>query len=278
MDFPYIDPVIINLGPVALRWYGLMYLLGFLGAWWLGNLRARKPGSGWNEEQVSDFLFLGFLGVVAGGRLGYVLFYGLEYWAQDWLYPLKIWEGGMSFHGGLLGVVVAMGYFARKTGKGLFDVGDFWAPMVPIGLGFGRLGNFINGELWGREVVDKTLPWAMRFRCDPVEAPWYSGCDPRALLRHPSQLYEFALEGVVLFALLWWFSSKPRPRMAVSGLFLLGYGSFRFIIEFYREPDAHLGQVISWLTMGQLLSAPMIVAGAILMIMAYRRRPVMAGE
>jgi phosphatidylglycerol:prolipoprotein diacylglycerol transferase len=271
MEFPYIDPVIVHIwGPIALRWYALAYLVGLLSAWWLGVRRARKPGSLWTEDEISDFIFYGFLGVVLGGRIGYVLFYQFNAFLDNPLYLFYIHQGGMSFHGGLIGVVVAFWYFSRKTQKPMFALADFIAPMVPIGLGAGRLGNFINGELWGREVVDPNFPLAMRFSCNFEKAPWYVGCDKENLLRHPSQLYEFALEGVVLFVLLYWFSRKPRPRMAVSGLFSLAYGSFRFMVEYFREPDEHLKHMAEWLTMGQVLSLPMILLGIGLLIWAYR--------
>ncbi len=271
MEFPYIDPVIFHIwGPIALRWYALAYLVGLLAAWWLGVKRARQPGSIWTEEEISDFIFYGFLGVVLGGRIGYVLFYQFGALLENPLYLFYIHEGGMSFHGGLIGVVVAFWYFSRKTQKPMFALADFIAPLVPIGLGAGRLGNFINGELWGRQVTDPDFPLGMRFSCDFEKAPWFVGCDQENLVRHPSQLYEFALEGVVLFMLLWWFSSKPRPRMAVAGLFSLGYGSFRFIVEYFREPDEHLKHMAEWLTMGQVLSVPMILLGIGLMIWAYK--------
>ena len=251
LNYPQIDPVALQLGPLKIHWYGLMYLGGFLAAWWLANWRAAQPGSGWNKAQVSDLIFYCAVGVVLGGRLGYVLFYNFERFLADPLWLFAVWEGGMAFHGGLLGVIAAIAWFARKYRKTFFGVADFVAPLVPIGLGLGRLGNFIGGELWGRATE---LPWGMVF--------------PRAdeLARHPSQLYQFALEGVVLFSLLWWFSSKPRPAMAVSGLFLAGYGSFRFVVEFAREPDSHLGYIaFDWLTMGQLLSLPMVLVGIGLM-------------
>ena len=258
MDFPKIDPVMFEIGPVALHWYGFMYLLGFLAAWGLGTYRAKKPNSGWTPEQVSDFLFFGFIGVIIGGRLGYVFFYGLEFWAKDALYIFKIWEGGMSFHGGLLGVLAAGWYFSRKNKKAFFDVADFMVPLVPLGLMFGRIGNFINGELWGREAsADYFL--AIRFPQDP------SG-----LLRHPSQLYQAIFEGLILFLIVWFYSAKPRPRKAVFSVFLIGYGVFRFGVEFFREPDAHLGKVISWLTMGQVLCVPMIAIGVYLLVKAYK--------
>ncbi len=260
MEFPQIDPVIFEIGPIALHWYGFMYLLGFIAAWLLGNYRAKQTGSDWTKEQVADFLFYAFLGVIIGGRVGYVLFYHMDLWLKDFWYLFKIHEGGMSFHGGLLGVIVACWYFARKTNKTAFEVTDFVTPLAPLGLMFGRLGNFINGELWGREASSDYF-LAMRFPTDP-----------EGLLRHPSQLYESFFEGLVLFIILWFYSSKPRPTKAVSGLFLLGYGSFRFMIEYFREPDSHLAAVSEVITRGQLLCLPMIVLGIYLIISAYRAK------
>ncbi|WP_112459577.1 prolipoprotein diacylglyceryl transferase [Vibrio variabilis] len=255
IQFPNIDPVLFELGPLSVRWYGLMYLIGFAFALWLANRRADKAGSGWTREQVSDLLFAGFLGVVIGGRVGYVLFYGFEELLQDPLYLFKVWTGGMSFHGGLLGVITAMFWYARKNGRTFFNVADFIAPLVPFGLGMGRLGNFMNSELWGR-VTD--VPWAIIF---PNGGP---------LPRHPSQLYEFALEGVVLFLILNWFIRKPRPEGSVSGLFLLGYGTFRFMVEYVREPDAHLGLFGGFISMGQILSLPMVIIGGLMVAWAYK--------
>ena len=256
---PGFDPVAFSLGPLAVRWYGLMYLLGFAAGWWLGRQRARRPGSGWTVEQVNDLLFYVALGVILGGRIGYLLFYAREALLSDPLLLLRVWEGGMSFHGGLLGVAVALVIFARRYGFRLFQVSDFAAPLVTPGLFFGRLGNFINGELWGRPT---DLPWGMVF----------PGAGP--LPRHPSQLYEAALEGALLFVVLWVYSARPRPTMAVTGLFLVGYGLLRFVVELVREPDLHLGFVaFGWLSMGQLLSAPMVLLGVGLMYAAYRRRP-----
>ena len=255
MVFPQIDPVALSLGPLQIHWYGLMYLFGFAGAWWLGRVRAERYG--WTAEQVEDLLFYGAIGVMLGGRLGYALFYDLANNLEHPLNIFKIWQGGMSFHGGLLGVLTAFWLFSRKTGKSYFEISDFIAPMVPIGLFFGRIGNFINGELWGK-VSD--VPWAMVF---PTGGP-----EPR----HPSQLYEAGLEGLVLFLILWLYSAKPKPLGAVSGLFLLGYGFFRFIIEFVRIPDQQYGYLaLDWLTMGQILSLPMIILGLFLMVRAYRR-------
>ncbi|MGR5463269.1 prolipoprotein diacylglyceryl transferase [Photobacterium damselae] len=258
LTFPQIDPVLVQIGPLAIRWYGLMYLIGFAFAMWLANRRADQPGSGWTKDQVSDLLFAGFLGVVIGGRIGYVLFYNFDLFLANPLYLFKVWTGGMSFHGGLLGVITAMLWYGHKNGRTFFSIADFIAPLVPFGLGMGRLGNFINGELWGR-VTD--VPWAMIF---PTGGP---------LPRHPSQLYEFLLEGVVLFIILNLFIRKPRPTGAVSGLFLLCYGSFRFFVEFFRQPDAQLGFFDGWLTMGQILSTPMILLGAAILIWAYKKKP-----
>lgn len=250
--------MLVQIGPLAIRWYGLMYLIGFAFAMWLANRRADQPGSGWTKDQVSDLLFAGFLGVVIGGRIGYVLFYNFDLFLANPLYLFKVWTGGMSFHGGLLGVITAMFWYGHKNGRTFFSIADFIAPLVPFGLGMGRLGNFINGELWGR-VTD--VPWAMIF---PTGGP---------LPRHPSQLYEFLLEGVVLFIILNLFIRKPRPTGAISGLFLLCYGSFRFFVEFFRQPDAQLGFFDGWLTMGQILSTPMILLGAAILIWAYKKKP-----
>lgn len=257
LTFPNIDPVLFSIGPLSVRWYGMMYLFGFLFAMWLANRRADKPGSGWTREQVSDLLFAGFLGVVIGGRVGYVLFYNFELFLADPLYLFKVWTGGMSFHGGLLGVITAMYWYARRQQRTFFGVADFVAPLVPFGLGMGRLGNFMNSELWGR-VTD--VPWAFVF---PNGGP---------LPRHPSQLYELVLEGIVLFFILNWFIKKPRPLGAVSGLFLIGYGTFRFLVEFVREPDVQLGLFGDVISMGQILSTPMIIFGMILMVWAYQRQ------
>jgi len=257
LTYPVFNPVAIKLGPLKVHWYGLMYLVAFGVAWWLAKLRAKRPNSGWNAEQISDLIFYGALGVILGGRLGYTLFYGFDKFLGDPLSIFRVWEGGMSFHGGFLGVLVAMYIFARKNKRDYFKLLDFVAPIVPIGLGAGRIGNFINSELWGR-VTD--VPWAMVF---PNGGP-----EPR----HPSQLYEFFFEGIVLFIIVWVFSAKARPKMAVSGVFALFYGLFRFGVEFARQPDAHLGFLaFDWLTMGQLLSFPLIVLGIILLWFAYKK-------
>lgn len=255
LQFPVIDPIIFSIGPVALRWYGMMYLVGFIGAMFIANKAADKSQGVWTREQVSDLLFYGFLGVVLGGRIGYVLFYQWEYFLSDPLYLFQIWEGGMSFHGGLLGVTTAVYLFARKTQKSFLSVGDFVVPLVPIGLGMGRLGNFINAELWGRQT---DVPWAMVFPTDSLQLP-----------RHPSQLYEFFLEGVVLFIIMYFVTRKPRSLGLASGVFLIGYGVFRSIVEFYREPDAHLGLYFSFMSKGQILSIPMILAGMLIIYLGY---------
>ncbi|MBL4941817.1 MAG: prolipoprotein diacylglyceryl transferase [Colwellia sp.] len=255
LQFPVIDPIIFSIGPVALRWYGMMYLIGFLGAMFIANKAADKSGGEWTRDQVSDLLFYGFLGVILGGRVGYVLFYQWEYFLADPLYLFQIWEGGMSFHGGLLGVILAVYLFSRKTNKSFLRVGDFVAPLVPLGLGMGRLGNFMNAELWGRQT---DVPWAMVFPTDALQVP-----------RHPSQLYEFFLEGVVLFIILYFVTRKPRSLGLASGTFLIGYGVFRSIVEFYREPDAHLGLYFSLISQGQVLSIPMILVGMLVIYLGY---------
>ncbi len=259
LNYPQIDPVAISLGPVKVHWYGLMYVIGIGTAWWLTRRRAARPGFPWSVAQVEDLIFLAALGLVLGGRIGYMLFYNFTGFLSDPLMIVRVWEGGMSFHGGLLGVLAALGYFARRERIRFLALGDFIAPYVPIGLGAGRIGNFINGELWGRVTA---VPWGMVF---PTGGP---------LPRHPSQLYEAALEGLVLFLILHFYSARPRPLGAIGGLFLLLYGTFRFIAEFLREPDAHIGYVaLNWLTMGQILSVPMILLGALLMAWAYRTAP-----
>ena len=258
LTYPAIDPVAVHIGPLKIHWYGIMYLIGFSAAWWLGQRRARRPDSGWTHQQISDLIFYGALGAVLGGRIGYVLFYDLPVYLAEPLRIFMVWEGGMSFHGGLIGVLIAMTLYRRHINKTFFEVTDFLAPLVPIGLGAGRLGNFINGELWGK-VSD--VPWAMVF---PTGGPWP---------RHPSQLYEAGLEGLVLFTILWWYSQKHRPRMAVSGLFLLCYGLFRFAVEFVRQPDAQLGYLaLGWVTMGQILSTPLILCGGVLLWWANRKK------
>jgi phosphatidylglycerol:prolipoprotein diacylglycerol transferase len=256
---PQIDPIAISIGPLAIRWYGLMYLVGFVSVWWLGRRRiaAAPSAAPLTPRQLDDLLFQLALGVILGGRLGYVLFYKPLYYLEHPLEILSIWQGGMSFHGGFLGVLAAAALFSRIHRIDWLRLMDFLAPLVPLGIAAGRLGNFINGELWGRTT---DLPWGMLFR------------GAGDLPRHPSQLYQFALEGLLLFALLWWFSSKPRARGEVSGAFLLGYGLLRFIAEFAREPDEFLGLLAFGLSMGQWLSLPMIAAGAALIAWARRRK------
>lgn len=254
IPYPDIDPG-FSIGPLTIHWYGVMYAIGFVLAWALGTWRAKRPGWAWTPDDVSDLILYAAIGVVAGGRIGYILFYGWAKVAEDPMSVLRIWEGGMSFHGGLLGVLIACWLYGRKTGRGFWRVTDFIAPLVPLGLFFGRVGNFINGELWGKPT---DVPWAMVFPA--------AGDQPR----HPTMLYEGILEGLVLFAILWWFSSRRPPVRAVSGLFLLLYGTFRFAVEFLRIPDDHIGYLaMDWLTMGMILSAPMIVAGVILLWLAY---------
>ena len=256
---PQFDPIAVQIGPLAVRWYGLMYLVGFALIWATGRWRiAHRPGDVWTVKDLDDALFYGILGAIVGGRLGYVLFYKLgDYLGEPWRI-FFLWEGGMSFHGGMLGVIFALWLFARRRKQDWLCVTDFIAPLVPLALAAGRLGNFINAELWGRPT---DVPWGMVFpNVDRVP-------------RHPSQLYELGLEGIALFALLWWYSAKPRPRGAVSGLFLVGYGIFRFLVEFTREPDSFLGFLAFGLTMGQWLSLPMILLGAAMIVWAYRARP-----
>jgi phosphatidylglycerol:prolipoprotein diacylglycerol transferase len=268
MLYPDIDPVALSLGPIKVHWYGIMYLVGFFGAWALARYRARQPASGWSAQQVDDLIFYGALGVILGGRLGYTLFYNFPAFLDNPLSLFAIWRGGMSFHGGLLGVAVALLLFARRHNKGFFQVADFTAPLTPIGLLAGRIGNFINGELWG---APTDVAWGMEVPCyqvpDLCAFPIAAGATSPPL--HPSQLYEAGLEGLLLFGLVWWFSARPRPPMAVTGLFLLGYGVFRFAVEFVRLPDAHIGYIaFDWVTMGQILSLPMILGGAILLLLA----------
>jgi len=279
LTYPNIDPIAIHLGTwhlfghvfnPAIHWYGITYLVGFIGGYWLARGRIKRM-AGWTETQLQDLLFYVAMGVVLGGRVGYTLFYDFRGFLHDPVSFFYVWNGGMSFHGGLLGVMAAMWLFGRVYQRRFFELMDFISPLVTIGLGAGRLGNFINGELWGK-VSD--LPWAMRLNCADGRFAYY--CDGAtsgwSAPHHPSQLYEFILEGVVMFSVLWWFSSKQRPPMAVSGLFALLYGVFRFLVEFVRMPDAQLGYLaFGWLTMGQILSLPLILTGIVLMWLAYRR-------
>ena len=244
-------------GPLKVHWYGIMYLVAFGVAWWLGRVRAAKPGSTWSLADIDDFMFFGMLGTILGGRIGYVLFYGLSFWtAEDPWYPVKVWDGGMSFHGGLLGVMIAFTIFAVRRGRHIADVFDFAAPLPGIGICAVRIGNFINGELWGK----------------PTDVPWAVVVDGVPL--HATQLYEASLEGVLLFIILWWYTSRPRPRMAPAGLFLVIYSLSRITVEFWRVPDHHLNYLLhtSWVTMGIILSLPMLLVGLALVFMAYRRR------
>lgn len=257
---PQFDPVAVAIGPVAIHWYGLMYLAAFAQFWWLGKRRIEKGlAPGWQPAALDDLIFYGVLGVILGGRLGQVLFYEPAYYLAHPLEILAVWKGGMSFHGGMLGVFVAMIFIARKYERRWLEVTDFIAPLVPLGLAAGRLGNFINGELWGR-VADPALPWAMLF--PHVDA----------LPRHPSQLYQMAGEGLALFVLLWLYAAKPRPTGAVSGAFLVGYGVFRFLAEYFRTPDAGIFGLSYTVSMGQWLSLPMIAAGVALMLRAGKTR------
>ena len=257
ITYPNINPVAFHVGSWPIYWYGLMYLVGFFGGWFLLSLRLRHRPATFTQDQLSDIVFYTAIGAIVGGRLGYVIFYDWDVLLSNPLFIFQTWKGGMSFHGGLLGVLVAMGLMARKFKKSFLQITDLIAPAVPVGLGAGRIGNFINSELWGQVT---TAPWGMIF---PNGGP-----EPR----HPSQLYEFALEGVLLFIILWIFSSKPRPLGAVSGLFALGYGIFRCAVEFFRVPDVQIGYVaFGWLTEGQLLSIPLVLVGIILLVVAYKR-------
>jgi len=254
--YPSIDPVAFHIGSWPVYWYGLAYLVGLMLAWILMSWRARKSGQ-FTQEQVSDILFYSALGIILGGRLGYMLFYDWHVLLSDPLMIFETWKGGMAFHGGLLGVALALWWLSRRLKRPIFELTDFVAPMVPLGLFLGRLGNFVNDELWGR-ITD--VPWGMVF---PTGGP---------LPRHPSQLYEAFLEGLVLFLILWFYSRKPRPLGAVSGLFLLFYGIFRFFIECFRQPDFQIGYFWDWFTEGQLLSLPMILFGVIMLAWAYKKK------
>ncbi|MEO8016521.1 MAG: prolipoprotein diacylglyceryl transferase [Pseudomonadota bacterium] len=271
IPYPSFQKIAFEVGPfdiwyfgtvsLKVHWYGIMYLVAFAAAWWLGRVRANKPGSTWKAADIDDFMFFGMLGTILGGRLGYVLFYGLSFWtAEDPWYPIKVWDGGMSFHGGLLGVLIAFAIFAVRRKRRIADVFDFAAPLPGIGICAVRIGNFINGELWGK----------------PTDVPWAFIVNGEK--RHATQLYEAALEGVLVFLVLWWFTSKPRPRLAPTGLFLIMYSLARITVEFWRLPDKHLNEssggylLDHWFTMGMLLSLPMLLVGATLVFMAYRRR------
>lgn len=268
MHYPLIDPVIVSIGPLAVRWYGMAYLAAFVLAWWLGSRRATARG--YTAQEVSDIVFYGAVGAVLGGRIGYAFFYGFATLREDPLWLFRMWEGGMSFHGGLIGVLLALAWFARGTGRTFLQVGDFVAPIVPTGLGFGRLGNFVNMELPGRATDS---PLGLIYPCDAVRSldPLCTGVWEE-FARHPSPLYQAFAEGLVLFAFIWWFSSTSRPTGVVSGAFLVGYGVIRFCTELFREPDAHIGFVaLDWLTMGQLLSLPMVIFGIAMIVLARRK-------
>lgn len=256
--YPHINSVAFSVGPIKVHWYGIMYLLGFLSAWVLLNRRADQSRGAWTREQIGDVVFYAALGVVLGGRIGYMLFYDFWPFIYHPLTLFRVWDGGMSFHGGMLGVALALWLYGRHIKKPFWEMIDWVAPVVPIGLGLGRLGNFINGELWGRVT---TVPWGLVY---PQAGP---------LPRHPSELYEFLLEGLLLFIILWWYSAKPRPRGAIAACFMLGYGVFRFCVEFVRQPDPQLGFVaFGWMTRGQELSLPMVLLGGIVLIWAYRKQ------
>ncbi len=255
LTYPEIDPIALSLGPIKIHWYGLMYVVGFIAGWWLARRRAAKPGSTWKPVDVDDLIFFAAIGVIAGGRLGWIFVYGFERLMADPLAIVRVWEGGMSFHGGLVGVMIAVAWFAHRRGRNIADVFDFTAPLPAIGLFAGRIGNFINGELWGK----------------PTDLPW--GFLVGGEVRHPTQLYEATLEGIVLFSVIWWYTSRPRPRLAPAGLFLTLYACFRIMVEFLRLPDANIGYLaFGWVTMGQLLSLPMLAAGLAMFIWALRNK------
>ncbi|WWO98601.1 MAG: prolipoprotein diacylglyceryl transferase [Candidatus Dasytiphilus stammeri] len=273
--FPHFNPVILSLGAISVHWYGFMYLIGFCFAIWLGIRRGLRSKE-YNKEEIENLLYVGFLAIIIGGRLGYILFYNRHIFTENPLYLFQIWKGGMSFHGGLLGAIIFIFWFSRSTQRPFFQISDFVAPLIPFGLGTGRLGNFINDELWGRVAID--LPWAMIFpnsyQNDMVFLSQHPEVQPiidhwKNLPRHPSQLYELFFEGIVLFVILNTFIRKPRPTGSVSGLFLITYGCFRFIVEFFRQPDIQLGLFNKIFSMGQILSLPMIFIGLIIMIRVY---------
>lgn len=251
-----IDPIALQLGPLAVRWYGLMYVIGILGGWWLGRIRSRQPWINVSKQQVDDLVTWIAVGIIIGGRMGSVLFYNFEAFLDRPVMLFEIWNGGMSFHGGLIGVVVALWIYGRRNDLALLELTDFVAPLIPIGLGAGRVGNFINGELWGKQ----------------TDVPWAVVVD--GVARHASQLYEATLEGLVLFIVLWVYGSKQRPRMAVASVFLIGYGLSRVAVEFVRLPDEHIGYMAwGWVTRGQVLTLPMIIGGIVLLWIAYQRDP-----
>lgn len=280
--FPKFNPIIFSVGPVSLHWYGLMYLLGFTFAVWLAVHRANQPHSGWTKDEIEHLLYSSFFGVLIGGRVGYVIFYNLPLFLNDPLYLFEIWAGGMSFHGGLMGVILVIAWCTYRSQRTFFQISDFIAPLVPFGLGLGRLGNFINGELWGR--ITTCTPWAMLFpgsrNEDIITAT--AAADPNLLSlvnyygvlpRHPSQLYELSLEGIVLFIILNLFTHKPHHEGVISGQFLFFYGIFRIFVETFRQPDAQIGLFNSMISMGQILSIPMVISGIIIIVWAYWRQP-----
>ena len=277
LQFPNFDPIAFSIGPISLHWYGAMYLFGVLGALYLAKRRANKPNSNWTSQQVENLLFWGFLGLFIGGRLGYILFYNFDMFIDDPAILFRVWEGGMSFHGGLIGAICVIAIFSKKTNKTFMQVGDFVAPLVPIGLMFGRFGNFINGELWGRVTnssIGMLFPTSTHadFMFVQSHPEWFSLYSQLngILPRHPSQLYEMVFEGILLFIILNLFIRKARPTGAVSGLFLVCYGIFRFIIEFFRQPDEQLGLFLNFISMGQILCLPMIIGGVLILLYAYR--------
>jgi phosphatidylglycerol---prolipoprotein diacylglyceryl transferase len=261
LTYPHINPIALEIGPLRIHWYGVMYLVAFAAAWYLARRRAAQPRSTWTARDVDDFIFYCMLGTVVGGRVGYVLFYGEAMWCADPWYPLKLWEGGMSFHGGLLGVLFALVLFARTHARRVWDVYDFGAALPGIGIFAVRIGNFINGELWGRP----TTGWWGMGVSDSPGGP--------LVTRHPSQLYEAGLEGLLLFTVVWLATRRPRPRYLPSALFLLCYSLARITVEFVRMPDAQLGYLAGgWLTMGQVLTLPMLLTGLVLLVLAQHWR------
>lgn len=261
LSYPEIDPVAFSIGPLSVHWYGIAYLLSFLGVWRMAIWQSKRPWSPVESDQVEDLIFYGALGVVLGGRLGYVFFYQFSRFLEDPLWLFKVWEGGMAFHGGLLGVIAALAIYAQRNRISFLDLGDFIAPLAPIGLFLGRIANFVGGELWGRATDGW---WGMVFPRDALAVP-----------RHPSQLYEAFLEGLVLFVVLMWLARRQRAAGFLSGFFLLLYGTFRFIVEFAREPDSHLQDLLfDWMTRGQTLCLPMILVGGMLIFFSYKKRAV----
>lgn len=277
-NYPSIDPVIFSVGPVAVHWYGLMYVIGFGAAWILARRRAAQPISTWTPIEVDDLIFYSAIGVILGGRIGWLLFYGLEQVLADPWMMVQIWKGGMSFHGGLLGVIASVAWFAHRRKRRIFDVLDFLAPLPGLGILAGRIGNFINGELWGKQttsllavVLDASALQGDQ-RNQVLSLCNRLNVDPCVVQVHASQLYQGLLEGLLVFLVLWFYTATPRPRFAPSAVFLIGYGICRFLVEFVRIPDENRGYLFfGWVTMGQILSAPMILGGVALLVVAYRR-------